>query len=145
MERISREALNIQIAGLIALRGTCKRLQVGAVIVRNNKIIATGYNGPGPGEEHCNNFMCNTDEPCKRAIHAEENAINNTVVLHDYTYKYKIYCTHQPCINCAKLIAEYYIKEVYYMHGYRDKAGIEFLKSRGIKVIRINEQGIPQD
>lgn len=147
-QRISREALNIQIAGLLSRRGTCKRLQVGAVITFNNKIVGTGYNGPAKTEEHCNDFMCNKDIPCRRAVHAEINALNSSklddVLGWNYDGQLILYCTHQPCLGCA-IQLESYIKTVYYLNEYRDKAGIELLKSKGINVIRIDLNGIPQD
>lgn len=142
-ERISREACNIQIAGLIALRGTCARLQVGAVITLDNHIVATGYNGPGKGQEHCNAFMCNTNEPCKRAIHAEANAIAK--IPNMWRGDYILYCTHQPCYECAKKIVKAEgINIVYYLHPFRDQAGIELLNKHNIKTIQIDEQGRQQ-
>ncbi len=142
-KRISREACNIRIASLIALRGTCARLQVGAVITRNNKIVATGYNGPGKDQEHCNKFMCRTDEPCKRAIHAEANAID--ILPHtNWNVEEILYCTHQPCKACAnKILAFTKISKIYYLHEYRDKSGLELLKQHRpeIEIHQINEQG----
>lgn len=143
-ERISREACNIQIAGLISLRGTCARLKVGAVITLDNHIVSTGYNGPGKDQEHCNQFMCRTEEPCKRAIHAEANAISK--VGNFWRGDYILYCTHQPCLECAKkIIRTEGINMVYYIHPYRDIAGLELLKTHNIKVIQIDEQGIPKN
>lgn len=152
MERITREALNIQIASLIAKRGTCKRLQVGAVITRDNRIVATGYNGPARNQEHCNDFMCNTDTPCRRAIHAEANAIvslkGSSTVYNGIFYQgeYILYCTHNPCLGCAITILEDTpIKKVYYLNLFRSVDGIQLLKLNGIQVIKINEEGISQD
>jgi dCMP deaminase len=150
MARISREALNIQIAMLIAQRGTCARLQVGAVLTLNNKIISTGYNGPGPTEPHCNNFICDTLKPCSRAKHAEANAINNLMDNTLYSHldllenSLTLYCTHAPCMGCAILL-ESLINTVYYLHNFRDFSGLDLLKRAGITCIQINENGIPQN
>lgn len=144
-DRISREALNIRIAGLISLRGTCERLQVGAVITNHNRIVGTGYNGTAPDIPHCNPFMCRTDEPCQRSIHAEANAIKALHQNIDNPKSVKnnliLYCTHQPCLECAKKILSVAIHTVYYIRDYRDNSGIELLKTNNITVIRINEDG----
>lgn len=143
-ERISRQACNIQIAQIIAKRGTCDRLQVGAVITLDNHIISTGFNGPAKDQEHCNPFMCRTDEPCQRAIHAEANALSKIGPM--WRGDYVLYCTHQPCESCArKIIQSEGINVVYYIHEYRDRTGLNLLIEHNIKVIKIDEQGIPQD
>lgn len=144
--RASRESVNIRIAQIISERATCSRLQVGAVITQNNKIIGTGYNGPGKDEMHCNDFICKTDEPCKRAVHAEANAIINAGLtgLVDNRNNYVIYCTHQPCYECAKKIIRAGIQTVYYLNPYRDIKGLLFLKAHKIKVTQIDGEGNPQ-
>ena len=149
MERPSRQSVNIRIAQIISERATCERLSVGAVITRDNRIISTGYNGPGKGKEHCNEFKCRVGEPCRNAIHAEHNAIlNGSLGFMAHHAKEKstlsIYVTHQPCLNCAKMIEYVGIREVYYVEPYRDNAGVEYLIQNGIKVNRIDEQGNPK-
>lgn len=141
--RINRDALNIQIASLLALRGTCERLQVGAIIVRDKRIISSGYNGPIALTPHCSEKNCDIEKPCERAIHAEANVIGycakNGIKLDGTT----IYCTHQPCLKCAELILISGIREVYYLNSYRLDDGIKLLKANLIKTQRIDEQGIP--
>lgn len=143
LERINRDALNIQIASLLALRGTCKRLQVGAIIVKDKRIICSGYNGPLSKMPHCSDKECDIDKPCERAIHAEANIIGyaskNGIKLEGTT----LYCTHQPCIKCAELIILSGILEVYFLNSYRLDDGIKLLRKNLIKIQRIDEQGIP--
>lgn len=144
--RATRESVNIRIAQIISERGTCRRLKVGAVITKNNKIISTGYNGPSPGAIHCNEIICDIETACKRAIHAEINALN-TCNLDRYkgnknrNKEIILYCTHQPCLNCAKKIVEYSIGIVYYINEYRDNTGLEYLLKNKIQVIQLDEQG----
>lgn len=144
--RPTRDSVNIRIAQIIAERGTCERLKVGAVITINNHIVSTGYNGPAKGTEHCNPFSCNTDNPCSRAVHAEMNAIENLPhqINHDMDYVV-LYCTHQPCLNCAtEIINNLRPNRVCYTHPYRDISGLNILLQHGIQVIRLDEQGNPQ-
>ena len=128
---------------LVSKRGTCKRLQVGSVLTYNNKVISTGYNGPSKGVEHCNEFQCDKDIPCRRAIHAEHNAIISAPS--NYLPGAILYVTHQPCFGCACKIIDIGITTVYYLNEYRDKAGLNYLLENNIKVIRINEAGETQD
>lgn len=130
--RISREELNLRIAGLIALRATCKRGQVGCVITQDNRIIATGYNG-SIIKGHCEELHCDLNTKCNQAMHAEANAIcfaaKEGIPLKDAV----LYCTTAPCESCARLIAQSGIKEVIYSNNYTDTKGQELLISLGIK------------
>lgn len=95
----------LQIAQVVSTRATCKRKQVGAVLVRNNQILSTGYNGSPSGDPHCTDIEClMEDGHCVRTVHAEANAIaqaaKNGVRIEDAT----LYCTLQPCARCAKLL-----------------------------------------
>lgn len=146
MARISREALNIQIARLISMRGTCKRLQVGAVITCDNMIVATGYNGPRAEEDHCQEANCDLSKPCSISVHAEINAIKalyRTGIINHKTKTFKLYVTHQPCYECSNeiLMIAPVIKEVYYLEPFRDSSGVELLKKYGVKVYQIDEEG----
>jgi dCMP deaminase len=102
----------LDVARVISQRGTCKRLQVGCVIARDNRIIATGYNGPPSGEPHCSEETCDLSKSCMRAIHAEENAIcfaaREGISLSDTT----LYCMYSPCIRCARMIVQSGIETV---------------------------------
>jgi len=138
MKRVTRDTLFLSIAKLFALRSTCSRLSVGAVIVKNKRIISSGYNGPPAGEPHCNDCTCNPKEPCKRAIHAEANAIkwamDNNIDLIGGT----LYCTHLPCTNCATKIVKSGISKVVYSEDYRDSKGLLILRKNRIEIIKGN-------
>lgn len=135
-DRIDRDNLNLDIARLIAKRGTCWRMQVGAVITRNGRIISSGYNG-SLLEGDCSNIGCDLNSACLHAVHAEANAIsfaaNQGLALEGTT----LYCTHQPCYDCAKLIIQSGIIKVIYSEPYRLNEGLQLLNSKDIEVIQI--------
>lgn len=139
--RISREQLFIEMAFLISRRATCCRLSVGAVAVQNNRAVHMGYNGTPVGETHCNPIDCDTDKPCTRAIHAEDNLIKSAHNLGIDLKGAKLFVTHQPCYNCSKVIVKAGIDEVYYAEPYRKEEGLINLINNDIKVYQINEQG----
>jgi dCMP deaminase len=130
-ERITRDELYLRIAHLIALRGTCQRLQVGCVITsKENRIISTGYNGPLPSDEHC--LKCDLTKSCTDAVHAEQNAIAYAAKAGISLEGSTLYLTHNPCITCAKLIIQSGIKVVKYSNLFRDVSGIEILIQNGV-------------
>ncbi len=135
--RINMDSIFMFTAYLFALRGTCLRKKVGAVIVKDKRIISTGYVGSPPGADHCIDKGCIIDERtngCIRTIHAEMNAIifaaKNGIALKDSS----MYVTMSPCINCAKAITVSGITELVYDIKYRNTSGIDYLKENGIKV-----------
>lgn len=132
-ERPSRNDINIAIAQIIASRSTCRRASVGAVIVLKKRIISTGYNG-SLHPLKCTH--CDLHQGCTDAVHAEANAIafaaREGISLEGAT----LYCTHSPCLGCAKLIIQSGIKMVVYLEEYRIKDGIELLIQKGISVYR---------
>jgi dCMP deaminase len=108
--RLSWDEYFFEVAKAAALRGTCPRKKVGAIIVDSNrKILATGYNGSIPGDPHCEDVGCLVvDNSCKRTVHAEANALVQFDVG-GYVLRltpYTIYCTMEPCSGCMKLIGE---------------------------------------
>jgi len=127
--RITRENLNMNIALLISKRATCGRAQVGAVIVKDNRIISTGYNGPLRSEPDCSNH-CDTSKSCIRAVHAEANAIYNAAKNGLSLEGCELYCTYRPCRKCFEAIVQSGIKKVYYLNDYntdgQKKADIGF-------------------
>lgn len=138
-KRIERDELNLRIAGLISLRATCKRGQVGCVITQDGRIIATGYNG-SIIKGHCEELHCDLNVKCNQAMHAEANAICFAAKAGISLDGATLYCTTAPCENCARLIAQSGIKEVIYQNNYTDTKGIELLLSLNIKTIHyINE------
>jgi dCMP deaminase len=142
-DRISRVELYLHIAQLMALRGTCQRLQVGCVITsEDNRIIGTGYNGPLPSNSHCE--KCDLTKACNEAVHAEQNAITHAAKMGIPLNNAKLYLTHNPCTTCAKLIVQAGIKEVYYANMYRDISGIEILIANNIKTTHYLIYELPQ-
>ena len=110
----------LQIAYSVATRSTCDRLHVGAVLTKDRKIIASGYNGSIPGEPHCDDIGHDLVEGhCCRTIHAEVNAIAQAASLGIATEGTTLYCTHLPCWECAKIIVAAGIKHVFYSEAYR--------------------------
>lgn len=125
------------IADVTAERATCERLQVGAVIVKDNTIVSTGYNGSIHGHAHCTEIGCLLNEQgrCIRTIHAEMNAI-----LHARREELEgatIYVTHEPCETCSKHIAQAGIKKVIYRHAYTNRFNSIFLD--GVEVIHFDQ------
>ena len=137
-KRISRAEYFINSALLVSLRSGCERMAVGAVIVADNRIIATGYNGPAKGLS-CKIGQCNPQETCTHAIHAEANAIYFSAKMGIPLKDTIIYCTHSPCKKCAEAIIQAGIVRVYYLKEYRSIEGSELLKAANIDCIQIEE------
>lgn len=141
----------LKIAMLVAERSTCRRHHVGAIIVKNKRILTTGYNGAAAGLKDCLELGCLRDannipsgekhEIC-RAIHAEQNTIIQAG-LHGVNIEgATIYCTHPPCILCAKMLANAKVKR-YVTHGeYPDGTAKSLLQEVGIAFVRLDK---PQD
>ncbi len=92
------------LADMAATRATCPRLHAGVVLVKNNRVLATGYNGSQRGEEHCEDVGCDMEDGhCVRTIHAEVNAILQAAITGVSIEDCFAYVTHTPCRNCAKL------------------------------------------
>ena len=132
-ERITKQETFMKIAEIVAQRSTCKRLQVGAVIVDSSllHVLSIGYNGNYAGGPN----TCDSDEVGNcGCIHSELNAL----VKADNRIKDKIlFSTNMPCKNCAKLIINSGFSKVYYRNEYRLTEGIELLKQSGIDVQQI--------
>jgi dCMP deaminase len=139
----------MEITQLVAKRATCTRRVVGAVIVKEKRILATGYNGAPSGIRHCHEVGCLREqlkvasgvrhELC-RGIHAEQNAIIQAA-LHGVSIKgATLYCTNQPCSICAKMIINAGIREIVYGDGYDDVMATEMLTEAGVKVSQHHAQ-----
>ena len=103
----------MNVARLAASRSTCLRLSVGCVLVVDNRIVATGYNGSAPGQPHCEDAGCVlSEDSCQRAIHAEANAIGQTARKGVSVDGGTAYVTHTPCLHCGKVLAASGIKRV---------------------------------
>jgi dCMP deaminase len=112
------------------------RLKVGSVIVRDNQILATGYNGtPSGWDNTCEDVLPDGSTRTKDiVIHSESNAISKIARSTESSFGSTMFCTHAPCLQCAKLIYQSGITSLYYRDTYRDTAGIEFLEKSGVKV-----------
>lgn len=125
-------------AQLMAARSTCDRLYVGCVLVKNNRVIATGYNGSISGHSHCDEVGHliveeNGRESCKRTIHAEKNAINMCAKLGISTEGATAYVTHYPCPDCMRELNQAGIKEVVYGSFYQHRYENEFHKGMTLR------------
>jgi len=134
MSRISRDEALMSDAQNQARRGTCGRLQVGAVISRDGRIISTGYNGPVSGADHCGNDVCDKDKPCTRSVHAEANAIAFAARYGTAIDGCTLHTLYSPCPGCADLLINSGIKEVVYKVEFRDNVGIGKLMLAGVTV-----------
>ena len=165
----------MKVAALTSTLSYAKRLQVGAVIVNGNKILATGYNGmPSGWDNNCESFeymsvdaggWLDPEEIYERwpfveddidpdlgyarryrlktkdeVLHAETNAIAKVSASTESSEGATMFCTHAPCINCAKLIYQSGINSLFYRDTYRDVAGIEFLEKSGVSVTKYETQ-----
>lgn len=138
----------LKMAYLVAERSTCLRHHVGAVIVKDNYVISTGYNGAAAGVKDCLELGCLRDqlgiasgtrhEIC-RAIHAEQNAIIQAALNGKTTQGATIYCTHSPCIICAKMIVNAKIKKFVTANYYPDKSYEDLFKDAGIEFVIIKK------
>ncbi len=123
------------IARTVATRATCPRLSVGAVLVRDHRILTTGYNGAPRGVAHCAEAGCMlVNEHCMRATHAEANAIVQGALHGVSLVGSTAYCTHQPCINCSKLLISAGIVKIVYDVPYLDPIAAELLAEAGVAV-----------
>ncbi len=136
----------MDIALLVATRSTCTRRSVGALIVKNRRILSTGYNGAPNGITHCFEAGCLREklnipsgerhEIC-RGIHAEQNAIIQAA-YHGVSIKDSVlYCTNLPCFICAKMIMNAGIVKIYFKDGYADKLSESMIEESKIKLIRL--------
>lgn len=143
-ERISWDDYFMEIASVVAKRSTCMRRQVGAVLVKDKHILATGYNGAPKGLKHCNETGClrkdvpsgERHELC-RALHAEQNAIIQAANLGVQVDGCTVYCTLAPCSLCAKMLINAGAKRVVYGGSYPDERAMEFFKEAGVVVERL--------
>ncbi|RME80683.1 MAG: dCMP deaminase [Caldilineae bacterium] len=123
----------MSIAVQVAKRSTCDRAHVGAVIVRDRRILTTGYNGSPAGLPHCDDVgHLLVDGHCVRTLHAEQNAIIQAAYLDVSVQGGTIYVTHQPCLTCAKMIINAGIRRVVYAGDYPDNLARQFLAEAGV-------------
>ena len=139
----------LELAKLVSKRATCLRRSVGAVLVKDKKILATGYNGAPSGFKHCLDIGCLREklkipsgqrhELC-RGLHAEQNVLLQAALYGISTRDSVLYITNQPCIICAKMLINAGIKEIIVSGGYPDNMAMGFLKEARVKVRTIKEK-----
>jgi dCMP deaminase len=146
IERPSWQEYFMEITELVAKRSTCRRRAVGAIIVKDKRILSTGYNGAPTGIRHCIDVGCLREqlgvasgerhELC-RGIHAEQNAIIQAA-LHGFSIKGgTLFCTNLPCAICAKMIINAGIRKIYYKEGYADPMSQELLDEAKVEVVKL--------
>ena len=146
-QRPSWEDYFMDIATLVAKRSTCLRRSVGAIIVKDKRILSTGYNGAPSGVRHCEEVGCLREtlgiesgkmhELC-RGIHAEQNAIIQAA-YHGVSLKgASVFCTNLPCSICAKMIINAGIRKIYYRSGYADELSQDMINEAKIELIHLD-------
>lgn len=145
----------IKIVQVVSQRSTCLRSQVGALIVKDGRIISIGYNGPVSGMPACTQpdlfqeillqqgvlqpLATECEGPgCTRSLHAETNAIAFAARTGVSVEGCTMYCSMSPCINCAKVIVNSGIKCLKYLEEYRDRSGLELLERSNIQIEKLN-------
>ncbi|MGI6092389.1 MAG: cytidine deaminase [Veillonellaceae bacterium] len=144
MPRPSWDEYFMDITRVVAERSTCLRRHVGAVIVKDRRLLATGYNGAPQGLAHCEKVGCLREE-CHipsgqrhelcRGTHAEQNAIVQAALHGVAIDGSTLYCTHQPCSGCTKMIINAGIKRIVYEIGYPDELAAQLINEAGIESI----------
>ena len=147
MNRPSWDEYFMEMARVAEKRSTCLRRKVGADIVKDNRIMATGYNGVPTGIGHCEERGCLRErlkvpsgqrhELC-RGLHAEQNAIIQAAHLGQSIAGGTLYCTNQPCVICAKMIINAGIHRIVIQEGYPDELAVEMLAEAGLTIELLN-------
>ena len=136
----------MEITHVVAKRSTCLRRKVGAVLVRERRILATGYNGPPKGLAHCAELggcyremlgvsAGQRQEIC-RAVHAEQNAISQAAVHGAGLQGVCLYSTTQPCVTCAKMLINANVERIVYEGDYPDPMALQMLEEAGVELVR---------
>ena len=141
----------IDMARLVSTWSSCFQTnrQVGAVIVKNKRVMTTGYNGAASGIKSCKergsclrrelNIPSGTRHEICYATHAEQNAIIQAAKLGVCIDGATLYCTHQPCVICAKMIINSGIKRIVYKDGYPDEFSMQLLRESGVEIVKFEE------
>lgn len=136
---------HMRTAHIYAELSHARRLKVGALIVKDNRVISIGYNGmPSGWDNNCEYIEVQYEDGGQilktkpEVLHAETNAIAKLARSTESGLDADLFVTHSPCLNCAKLIYQAGIKRVYYANAYRDESGINFLKASGVEVEQLD-------
>ena len=138
----------MDITHLVAKRSTCTRRQVGAILVKDKRILSTGYNGAPSGVDHCLDVGCLREqknipsgerhELC-RGSHAEQNAIVQAAAYGTSIKDAVLFCTNLPCSICIKMIINAGIKSIFYEEGYPDSLSEKLMKEAGIALTNVKK------
>ncbi len=141
MQRPDWDEYFMKMAKLAAERSTCLRRQVGAILVKERQILATGYNGAPSGVDHCDKSGClrqelevpsgERHEIC-RGVHAEQNLVAQAAFHGVKTEDSTVYCTNQPCVICVKLLINAGVERIYFQEGYDDPFTEKLLTNSGV-------------
>ncbi len=146
-DRPSWETYFMDITELVSKRSTCIRRAVGAIIVKDKRILSTGYNGAPTGIRHCTEVGCLREElnvpsgekhELCRGIHAEQNAIIQAAFHGVSIENADLFCTNLPCSICAKMLINAGIKKIYYKDGYADSISKDMLAEAGVELIKVD-------
>lgn len=150
VERVSWPEYFMSIAFLVSERSTCIRRKVGAVAVKEKRILATGYNGAPGGASHCLETGClrqklgipsgQRHEIC-RGLHAEQNVIIQAAMYGIDIGESDLYCTNYPCAQCAKMLINCKTRHIYYADAYPDELAAAMLREAGIPTVRLELPG----
>ena len=145
-QRMSKDKYYLNIADAVLDRSTCLRRKYGAIIVKNDEILSTGYNGAPRGRRNCVDMGVCTREALKvprgeryelcRSVHAEANAITKVAKAANNCDGSTLYITAAPCIECSKLIIQAGIRRVVYSDDYRSEEGLDLLRRVGIECVQ---------
>lgn len=136
----------MDVAKRFAELSTARRLKVGAIVVKDDRVISIGYNGmPSGWDNNCENHIgFDKGEPVLKTkpevLHAETNAIAKLARSNESGLGADMFITHAPCMDCAKLIYQSGIKRVVYGEAYRNVDGLDFLKASGVSVVHLSDE-----
>lgn len=149
MDRPNWDEYFMQMAELAATRSTCSRRKVGAAIIKNKHVIATGYNGVPRGIAHCEdrggclreklNVPSGERHELCMGLHAEQNAIIQAATMGQAIEGSTIYVTNQPCVICAKMIINAGIRRIVVKSGYPDQLAVDILAEAGLKIVPLGD------
>ena len=145
MNRPDWDQYFMEMAELAATRASCLRRKVGAVLVKNKKVLATGYNGAPKDITHCEATGCLREklevpsgerhEIC-RGVHAEQNLVAQAAFHGVKTEGSTVYCTHQPCIICTKILINAGVTKIYFKNPYSDQFAEKLLKESNVEFLK---------
>lgn len=146
-ERITWEKYFMLQAIMLAARSTCTRLHVGAIVVKDGRIIASGYNGSVSGTPHCTEVGdLLVDGHCIRAVHAEQNALMQLAKMGISADGAQVFVTDFPCVHCTKLLLQAGVTKINYLRNYRnDDFVTELLDAKNVTIAQVKVDGTDLD